>query len=511
VLHRRGKVVAAFILGALLFGACGSSGSSAKSDDQAKRSAASSATTTTTPAAAGIWVAAQIADASVVQQTAILTSTDGKRWNQTATLDATIWSVAFGDGKWLATGDFVAGTTAGKVFESTDLVNWTPVETAPGTALRSLAYGDGRWTGVGLRVGSNSSTSNVIMTSTDAKAWTDVATLPGSLDAVGYGDGTWIATTSQFANRVSNMRTVTSSDGLQWKQTGSGLADVTTFTIAYGDGGWLLGGRPSQQPNAGLLAQSTDGAAWAQIDGAAIAQRPVRALAYGSSGWLGVMDDAPAPGDEHGNATATFFTSSDGTTWTRASHIDRSVSSVAYGRAPTASTAATTTTVAKSGGSDDGAIEKVDWENYSYMDRVCDTNKLQKLDNGSWSSSGTPAFTCGMNFTRVGYGDVNGDGAQDAVVTINNNASGTARGESYTTYVYTLKGGQPELIGTLNGEGFPPYAAGGIDVWNRFLGPNDPVCCPTQYQITTYKFANATFAEAGSRKVPADQYPGGNG
>jgi hypothetical protein len=48
-------------------------------------------------------------------------------------------------------------------------------------------------------------------------------------------------------------------------------------------------------------------------------------------------------------------------------------------------------------------------------------------------------------------------------------------------------------------------------VWNRFLGPNDPVCCPTQYQITTYKFANATFTEAGSRKVPADQYPGGNG
>jgi hypothetical protein len=187
------------------------------------------------------------------------------------------------------------------------------------------------------------------------------------------------------------------------------------------------------------------------------------------------------------------------------------VSSVTYGPAPSSSSGATTTTtVAKGTEAGGGAIEAIDWNNYSYPDKVCATEKEQKLTDGQWMRTGVP-YSCGMTFARVGFGDVNDDGATDAVVSIQNNGSGTARGQSYNTYVYELQDGEPELVGTLNGEGFPPYAAGGIEVWNRFLGPNDPVCCPTQYQITTYEDAGGAFVEAGTRKVPADQYPGGNG
>lgn len=182
-----------------------------------------------------------------------------------------------------------------------------------------------------------------------------------------------------------------------------------------------------------------------------------------------------------------------------------SSSSTSSTPAPSASSSvATTTTVASAD------IEAVDWENFRYPDRVCNTEKSQQLTDGHWTRPDVP-YSCGMSFLRVGYADVTGAGTPNAVVTILNNGGGTSLSVSYTSYVYEMEDDTPVAIGTLDGEGFPPYSAVGIDTWTRLLGPNDPTCCPKQYTVRTYTYANGAFRESGTKTVPTASYPGPTG
>jgi hypothetical protein len=173
---------------------------------------------------------------------------------------------------------------------------------------------------------------------------------------------------------------------------------------------------------------------------------------------------------------------------------------------PTAVRSTATTTTSRQMAS----ISKIDFRNYTYEDRVCGTHKLVRFTNGEWRQDPTSQFnTCGMGITAVSFADVTGDDSADAIVTGFGSAGRTALGLVTWTTVFTQSASGPVNHGYLDGQAFPPYStSGGITVWSQRLQPNDPACCPSSYQKTTYKYESAgRFTQTATALVPASQFP----
>lgn len=92
-------------------------------------------------------------------------------------------------------------------------------------------------------------------------------------------------------------------------------------------------------------------------------------------------------------------------------------------------------------------------------------------------------------FGSVAYGDLNADGAEDAVVILQTHNGGN--GDTKELAALLNQNGQPYNISTVD-IGSPvavedvQIQLGKIIVTGRTLGPNDPLCCPSQ--LTTLQF-----------------------
>lgn len=87
------------------------------------------------------------------------------------------------------------------------------------------------------------------------------------------------------------------------------------------------------------------------------------------------------------------------------------------------------------------------------------------------------------------YGDLNGDGKEEAVIETLCNTGGS--GQFSQAYIYTMKGGKPSLIAEVKGG---DRGMGGIDnlkvVSNRLVvtkNESSVACCPEFKVTTTYK------------------------
>ncbi|HTH50499.1 MAG TPA: hypothetical protein VL501_01115, partial [Pyrinomonadaceae bacterium] len=95
-----------------------------------------------------------------------------------------------------------------------------------------------------------------------------------------------------------------------------------------------------------------------------------------------------------------------------------------------------------------GDIHKVDFKNYTYEPSCAgeDTTKV-RVKNGEYSKE-TPqdGYTDRFYFNVMGveYGDVTGDGNDDAVVLTVCNTGGT--GNFTEGFVYSMKSGRPSLV-----------------------------------------------------------------
>ena len=116
-----------------------------------------------------------------------------------------------------------------------------------------------------------------------------------------------------------------------------------------------------------------------------------------------------------------------------------------------------------------------------------------------------------MSIGAVDFADLTGDGANEAIVTGSGDASGTSLGHSSWTTVFTKGPDGPVIIGRLSGEAFPPYSkSGGVSLWEPRRFENDePLCCPTRYNKTTFKYDRAAhkMRKTGSTVVPTSQVP----
>lgn len=177
-------------------------------------------------------------------------SSDASTWTSlgATTFDAACRSVAYGNGVWVAAGQF---TTT--LAYSTNATSWTSLGTSVfSTAGFGVTYANGTWVAVGLG-------TNVAARSTDGSNWTPMTI--GSLTsgrAVGYGNATFL-----IAGGTGGTDTdfYTSMDGSSWtfRQTVAGVACNVYWSSNLSQ--WI-----ASFP-AGTNYTSTDGSSWTQVSG----------------------------------------------------------------------------------------------------------------------------------------------------------------------------------------------------------------------------------------------------
>jgi hypothetical protein len=101
----------------------------------------------------------------------------------------------------------------------------------------------------------------------------------------------------------------------------------------------------------------------------------------------------------------------------------------------------------------------------------------------------SPQLYATQLFGLMAYGDLNGDGAEDAAVVLQTHNGGN--GDMKELAAILNQNGQPYNISTVEVGAMTALEslkieAGEIVVSGRSLGPNDPLCCPSQ--LTTWQF-----------------------
>jgi uncharacterized lipoprotein YbaY/heat shock protein HslJ len=109
--------------------------------------------------------------------------------------------------------------------------------------------------------------------------------------------------------------------------------------------------------------------------------------------------------------------------------------------------------------------------------------------------------------TPIAYGDINGDGQDDAVVLLAENSGGSG------TFVYLAalvnQDGQPVNVATtLLGDRVQVQSLGiennQVVVEMVQAGPDDPMCCPSQQVVKTYELQGDQLVETSSQVVSAE-------
>lgn len=151
-------------------------------------------------------------------------------------------------------------------------------------------------------------------------------------------------------------------------------------------------------------------------------------------------------------------------------------------------------------------IQTVDFKNFDYQPFCAgeDAEKI-KVENGEFSKETeedgyTERFFFGVSVE--GYGDVNGDGKDEAIISSICNTGGT--GQFSEGFIYTLKNGKPSLLSRIEGG---DRAFGGIvqikidngiiSVERNDAGEKGGACCAEFIVKTEYKFNGGKLVEFG--------------
>jgi hypothetical protein len=99
--------------------------------------------------------------------------------------------------------------------------------------------------------------------------------------------------------------------------------------------------------------------------------------------------------------------------------------------------------------------------------------------------------------TMPTFGDLDGDGFQDAVVLLVSYNGGNGNSKELTAVLD--QDGQPvnvstALVGSLVGVDDIQIQGGGVTLQVRTLGPSDPLCCPSQQETWRFRLDNGQLA-----------------
>jgi hypothetical protein len=225
-------------------------------------------------------------------------SPDSRTWTKIATSNPS--NLAFGGGRWVAVGG--AGGTA---YSTDNGSTWTNVSAgdvfgtstaANRSGIFSVAYGNNRWVigGDGGRMA----------TSSNGTSWTAVAntTFPSGgqnyeINDIAYANNRWVAVGARgmaYSTDGANWTSVTTAVRAVVFQGGS---SINVGGVAFGSAG-NAGGRFVAVGGDGRIGYSTDGAAWTAVANTTIwqytndrnqtVQAYIRAVAYGSGRFVAV-------------------------------------------------------------------------------------------------------------------------------------------------------------------------------------------------------------------------------
>lgn len=166
-----------------------------------------------------------------------------------------------------------------------------------------------------------------------------------------------------------------------------------------------------------------------------------------------------------------------------------------------ATTAPATGNTAGGGGTASAGVRSIDWQNRTYESEagavtVKDGEATLEIDpempemNG-WFQVGAPS-----------YGDVNGDGIEDAILITAFNGGGTGTFTSGEVYTVLPGANEPVLIGSIPGG---DRGDGGLDdikieggkiiVHRNLSQEDDGACCPSKLVREVWSWSGAAFAE----------------
>ncbi len=204
--------------------------------------------------------------------------------------------VAYGDGLWVAVGDF------GAIATSTDGVNWTHRESsAPkdwgvdqitGFEITSVAFGNGKWVACGE--------GGLVYTSSNGTEWSHHLAYEAEhnfFEEIVYAEGLWVMTGTYTG-------VLTSSDGDSWVQRSIDQANWI-WALAYGNGQWVC------VDTGGKLYSSTDAGSW-RLQGTVPVDNNqwIEDIHHADGQWIAVSDKPSTTG------SGKIFSSTDLESWT---------------------------------------------------------------------------------------------------------------------------------------------------------------------------------------------------
>jgi hypothetical protein len=155
-------------------------------------------------------------------------------------------------------------------------------------------------------------------------------------------------------------------------------------------------------------------------------------------------------------------------------------------------------------------VKAVDWPNTKLPAKFCDVEGLVEFRNANGSATsgkwGLVQFSSVYDQDRVVYGDIDGDGKNEAAVNVYcNNGSGLASGQlAFAWVVVAVRNGSLEVVGEISAkappvDGRPPllsgprFDKGSITVKESWYRQNDMTCCPTGEARTTWRLRDGAL------------------
>ncbi len=155
-------------------------------------------------------------------------------------------------------------------------------------------------------------------------------------------------------------------------------------------------------------------------------------------------------------------------------------------------------------------IRKVDFKNFTYQVANGEEKETVKVTDGEYSrtSADDPFY---FTVTDISYGDLDGDGQEEAIVRTRLNTGGT--GNFTNGQIFTLKNGKPVILTEFEGGDRAYGGLAGANIANGALtveryapGEGGANCCPEYVETTRYKWDGAALRQL-SDSTTRELYP----
>ena len=157
---------------------------------------------------------------------------------------------------------------------------------------------------------------------------------------------------------------------------------------------------------------------------------------------------------------------------------------------PTTSATTSTTTAAAPTPVAGTDLRSADWGNRTYhVSDDCQGPDIT-LRNGAWQDA---QGLFGVRLAGVIYGDLTGDGQDDAVVMLECFAIGGNAYPATPNFVFTSNASGPVQLGDAFEGNKAAIVGNTVQTTDGVWGANDPRCCPSSYETTTWRYQNGAW------------------